>query len=84
MIGKRKGISVDIFWTGIAGWGASNTLRSSPTSLTTRIAGVRLPPDYEGDLINGSYLSSRVKRGAPLAVYAGPLLLSPFPFATDS
>uniref|UniRef100_A0A0K3CF27 FGENESH: predicted gene_5.593 protein n=1 Tax=Rhodotorula toruloides TaxID=5286 RepID=A0A0K3CF27_RHOTO len=52
VVGQRKGISVDIFWTGIAGWG------------------VRLSKDYEGDLVNGSHLSSRVRRGAPLAIYA--------------
>ncbi|GAA5977705.1 hypothetical protein JCM11641_001383 [Rhodosporidiobolus odoratus] len=56
--GQKKGISVDILWTGLKGWG------------------VRLPPSWERE--DGSKYTQRiVKKGQPLAIYAGELLRTP-------
>ncbi|GAA6017260.1 hypothetical protein JCM10207_003666 [Rhodosporidiobolus poonsookiae] len=58
VVGNRVGISVDIFWTGVKGWG------------------VRLPESYEDEHGN-VYKQREVKKGEPLAIYAGELLRTP-------
>ncbi|GAA5991940.1 hypothetical protein JCM10908_002279 [Rhodotorula pacifica] len=76
VVGNRKGISVDIFWTGIAGWGSLRALSNviSHAKAEHLVTGVRLPLSYKSTPLRNGYTQRVVRAGEPLAVYAGELL----------